>query len=360
MNTTPRILILAVATALALTVACSHETAELSPADLPPLEASVTEARAVTAERAIEVRGTVQPTAQSFVSARVMGPVVAVNAFAGATVAKGATLVRIQPEATNGQLSQAQGALAQALAAHALAERNLARFEALHAQQAASDLELDMARMQHEQARGAVKQAEGAVQSAQTIASDADVTAPFPARVVEKLVEVGDMAAPGRPLIRLESLEGRRMRLTVREADIHRLTIGESLPVTLDARPDLGTIEAEIAEIIPSADPATHTFTVKVDLGKIDVPSGLSGRATLTGDAVERILVPAPAVHRRGGLELVMVLADDGSARTRAVKTGAMADDGWIEILSGIRPGDAVITDAAAPVADGTPVEVRS
>jgi RND family efflux transporter MFP subunit len=360
MNTARHLTLIVLGAAVALSTACSHEEAELSSADLPPLEANVTEARAVTAERGIEVYGTVQPAVQSFVSARVMGPVVAVNAHAGQKVAKGATLLRIQPETATGQLAQAQGALAQTQAALSLAERNLARFEALHEQGAASDLELDMARMQNEQAEGAVKQAEGAVQAARTVAADADVTAPFPARVVERLVEVGDMAAPGRPLVRLESLDGRHMRLTVREGDIHRLELGQTIAVSLDARADLGTIQAEVTEIVPAADPATHTFTVKVDLGDVDVPSGLSGRATLAGDAVERVLVPESAVHRRGGLELVMVRADDGTARTRAVKVGAPTGDDWVEILSGIKPGDTVITDAAAPVADGTPVEVRS
>lgn len=346
--------------AVGLTGACSSDEANLSPADLPPLEATVVEARAVSADRPIQVRGTIQPAVQSSVSARVMGPVVEVRASAGQQVRTGDVLVRIQPETSEGQLSQTRGALAQAEAALALAERNLKRYEALHEQEAASDLELDMARMEHRKAAGAVEQARGAVQAARSVASDTEVAAPFDARVVERLVEVGDMAAPGRPLVRLEALAGREMHLAVRAADIERLSAGQTLPVTLDTRPKLGTIEATVAEIVPSADPATHTFTVKLDLGDVDVPSGLAGRATLAGDTVERILIPASAVHQRGGLELVIVRAEDGTARTRAVTVGAPAGDQMVEILSGIQAGDEVVVDAATPVADGTPVEVRS
>ncbi|MCD4750221.1 MAG: efflux RND transporter periplasmic adaptor subunit [Thermoanaerobaculales bacterium] len=338
--------------------ACAQDKAELAHANLPPLSVHVIQAEATTLQKVIEVHGVVQPARQAFVSSRVMGPVVAVKTWAGAKVSRGQILIEIQPETSKGQVAQAEGALTQAQAALALAERNLQRFENLHAEKAASEVELDMARMQHGQAKGAVDQAMGAVHTATTVAGEAGVTAPFAARVIERLVEVGDMAIPGRPLIRLESLEGRRLWLSVRETDIERLELDQKIPVTLDSRADGGMIEGTVAEIVPSADPATHTFTVKVDLGSVDVPSGISGRASIPGDTVERILIPATAVHYRGGLELVIVRADDASARTRAVTTGRALPDDRVEILSGIKAGDFVVVDAPAPVADGTPLEL--
>jgi RND family efflux transporter MFP subunit len=184
------------------------------------------------------------------------------------------------------------------------------------------------------------------------------VRAPFAARVVETLIEVGDLAAPGRPLVRVESLEGQQMWLSVRENDLGRVTVGDQLEMRLDARPDLGAIAGEIREIVPLADPATHTFTVKASLGEIDVPTGFSGRATISGDITERIVVPIGAVHRRGGLELVIVRAADGSARTRAVTTGGALGGDRVEILSGLDAGESVVVDAPGPVADGTPLEI--
>ena len=340
--------------------ACAPDTAELAESDLRPLTVEIIQAETVTSPKAIEIHGIVQSARQAFVSSRVMGPVVAVKTWAGAAVSKGQVLIEIQPETSKGQVAQAEGALAQARAALAMAERNFKRFENLHAEKAASEVELDMARMQYDQAKGAVDQAMGAVHTAKTVAGEAAVTAPFAARVVERLVEVGDMAAPGRPLIRLESLEGRRLWLSVREADIRRLEMGQKIPVTLDSRADYGAIDGTVIEIVPSADPATHTFTVKVDLGSVDVPSGISGRAAIPGDVVERVVIPASAVHSRGGLELVVVRAADDSARTRVVTTGSELPDGRVEILSGIKPGDFVVIDAPGAVADGTPLEVSS
>jgi len=236
------------AAAVALT-ACGHDEPKTAEADLRPLSVEVAEVERITDRKGIEVRGVVRPARQAAVSSRVMGPVVSLKVRAGDTVGTGQVLLEIQPEASAGQLGQARGALAQAEAALALAERNYRRYEALHAENAASDLELDMARMQYEQALGAVEQARGAVQTASSVADESVVRAPFAALVVETLVEVGDLAAPGRPLVRIESLESQQMWLNVREGDIGRVRIGDPIEVRLDARPELGTIAGEIREI---------------------------------------------------------------------------------------------------------------
>ena len=358
MNTRTSITIAAVAAISLSLAACGSHEAELAEAELAPVSVTLAAVERSSDAKAIEVRGTVQPTRQASLSSRVMGPVVAVKVRSGDTVRAGQTLIEIQAETSDGQLAQAGGALAQAKAALAMAERNYQRYEALYAESAASELELDMARMQFDQAQGAVSQAEGAVQAATSVASESVVKAPFAARVVRTMVEVGDLAAPGRPLVQVESREGQQMWLDVREADIQRLAIGDEIAVRLDTRPELGTVTGTVREIEPSADPTTHTTTVKVDLGELQIPSGLSGRAAIAGDAGDRLFAPSTAVHRRGGLELVVVRAADGTARTRAVTTGVDLSDGRIEILSGLDEGDQVAVDLTAPVADGTPLEV--
>jgi RND family efflux transporter MFP subunit len=346
------------ATVLTVATGCGHHEAEQSPASFEPVPVTVAAVERTTAGQTIQVRGIVQPARVANVSSRAMGPVVAIHVAAGSAVSKGQQLLEIQPETTEGQLAQASGALSQAEAARSLAERNHRRFEALHAEGAASDLELDMARMEHERAQGAVEQAQGAVRAATTVAGESIVRAPFSGRVVDTLVEVGDLAAPGRPLVRVESTGGQQFWLTVREADIGRLSLGQSLAVTIDARPDLGVLDGTVEEIVPSADPTTHTFTVKVGLPGSALPTGLSGRARIAGDMTDRLVVPTSAIHRRGGLELAVVRSEDGTARTRAVTTGESLDGDRIEVLSGLDEGEQIVVDIPGPVADGTPLEV--
>ncbi len=342
------------------TTACGPDVEERSPAQLEPVKVELSEVQSITSSRPVEVRGLVQPVRRAFVSSRVSGPVVALHVASGDVVRQGDPLLDIQPQAIEGQVSQAAGAKAQAAAALALAERNFHRYEALHADKAVSDLELDMARKQYEEAQGAVKQAEGALSAANAIADEAVVKAPFAARVVETLVEVGDLAGPGRPLVRVESLKGRQLWLTVPEADIDRFSAGDTVRVRLDSRPDLGTLEGTVDEIVPAADPATHSFTVKVGLGQLDVAPGLAGRAEVAGGEVEMLLIPSSAVHQRGGLDLVVVRAADGTSRTRAVSLGQRMADGRVEVLAGLDAGEKVAVDIPGPVVDGTPLEVAS
>jgi RND family efflux transporter MFP subunit len=354
------VIALAPIAAIVFTTACGHDEPHSTGTGLEVLKVEVIEVSRVTGSKPIDVRGTVQAARQAEVSSRVMGPVVALKVRAGAKVAKGQTLLEIQPETSQGQLAQAQGALAQANAALSLAERNYQRYEALHAEKAASDLELDMAKMQFEQSSGAVTQAEGAVRAASSVAKESIVRAPFAAQVMETMVEVGDLAAPGRPLVRLESLADQQLWLTVREADNHRVEIGQKIETQFDSRPEIGVVTGSVVEIVPSADPATHTFTVKVALEGLDVRSGLSGRALLPGDPTEYLAVPISAVHRRGGLELVVVRATDGTARTLAVTTGQTLAGGRVEVLSGLEAGSKVVVNAPGPVADGTPLDISS
>ena len=359
MNTTRRFLtVLFSITVLTAASGCGRHEAELAPSAFEPVTVRTTTVERVTSSQPIEVRGTVQPGREAFVSSRVMGPVTAIWVESGTAISHGQKLLQIQPATSEGQLAQASGALSQARAALALAERNYRRFEALHEQNAASDLELDMARMEFDRAQGAVTQAEGAVQAAGAVAEESLVRAPFAGRVVDTLVEVGDMAAPGRPLVRVQSTSGQQIWLVVREADLGRVAPGQQLELTIDARPDLGAITGPVEEIVPSADPATHTFMVKVGVPGIVLPSGLAGRAQIPGNEEVRLVAPTSAVHRRGGLELVVVRAEDGTARTRAVTTGRTLPGDRIEILSGLDEGDVVAVDAPGPVADGTPLEV--
>jgi RND family efflux transporter MFP subunit len=344
---------------LALTAAaCGGHEPHSAAAELPAVESRLAAVERIFDARTIELYGVVQPSRQSFISGRVMGPVVAIHVQAGDAVEKGTLLLEIEPDSIDGQVAQAQGALAQAQAALALAEKNFRRFEKLNAEKAASDLELDMARMQHEQAAGAVRQAEGAVQAVSSVAKESGVRAPFDGRVVDTLVEVGDLAAPGRPLVRLESLSGRQIWLTVREADIHRLQAGGMIEVGFDSMAPERRFPGTVDEIVPAADPATHTFTVKVGVEDVEIASGSSGRGYIAGDAGERLVVPSSAVHRRGGLELVVIRGPDGLARTRAVTTGAELGEGRVEVLSGLAEGDQALIDAPGPLPDGTPVEV--
>ncbi|MCX7894665.1 MAG: efflux RND transporter periplasmic adaptor subunit, partial [Thermoanaerobaculum sp.] len=317
-------------------VACGTKKSHApSVGEVGTVRARVAEARREQRVERVALMGTVEAEKTAAVSSRVMATVLAVHVKPGDRVRRGQVLVEIDPETARGQEAQARGALAQARAALALAERNFQRFRVLYESKAASELELDMARMQYEQAKGAVEQAEGAVAAAASVARESRVVAPFDGLVTAKLVEAGDLAAPGRPLVTLESAHGRRLVVVVPESlwAESPLTLGQELPVSLDAQPEHSMV-GTVVEITPSADPATHSFTVKLALAGDGIAAGATGRAFLPGQRREVVLVPREAVLRVGGLTLVVVQDGQGLARSRVVTVGA-EEAGMVEVLSG-------------------------
>ncbi|MFN7941000.1 MAG: efflux RND transporter periplasmic adaptor subunit [Thermoanaerobaculia bacterium] len=316
-------------------------------------------AESLAAPRTTEISGTVEAERRAAVASRIMATVVAVPVALGDRVARGALLVELDPTAAQGQAAQAAGALAQARAALTLAQRNFERFSELAARDSASQLELDGARAQYEQAKGAVEQAEGALAAARSLAGDSRVVAPFAGRVAARAVEVGDLAAPGRPLVEIESETGRRLVVALPEslASSARLAPGTPVPVLLDSRPELGELGGRIAESSPGPDPATHSYTVKIALGDGEVAVGAAGRARFATGERLRVAVPRSALIEQGGLTLVVLRGADGLAQSRVVTVGAALAGDRLEILTGLAGGEAVALGLGAAPATGTRLE---
>ena len=353
--------LLLAATALSLAVGCGHsEKKEGEAAKLPAVRALLARAEAAEIPQRLELSGTVEADRTAAVSSRVMASVTSVLVKAGDPVKAGQLLLEIDPQTARGQEAQAKGALSQAKAGLALAERNYERYKALQKSGSASDLELDMARMQYEQAKGAVEQGGGAVEAASSVARESRVVAPFEGRVSARLAEAGDLAAPGRPLIVVESGEGRRLTVAVPESVVAAsgLSAGKVLPIRIDSLPGRTDLTGKVVEMSPGADPASHTFTVKLEISGARVASGLTGRTYVDSGKRKAVLVPAGAILSQGGLQLVVVRDSAGKSRSRAV-TAASSDagDGRREVLSGLSGGEEVLVGLASAPADGSPVE---
>ncbi|MEW6336708.1 MAG: efflux RND transporter periplasmic adaptor subunit [Acidobacteriota bacterium] len=326
-----------------------------------PVSARLARVEKVSVPHRVELFGTVEAARTAAVSTRVMATVTAVRVKVGDAVQAGQILVEIDPQTAQGQEAQARGALAQAQAALALAERNHERFKSLHASGAASELELDMARMQFEQARGAVEQGRGAVEAASSVAKESRVVAPFAGRIAAKLVDVGDLAAPGRPLVMVESATGSRLAVSVPEsvAATARLTRGSAVTARIDALPEAGEIAGVVVEMTPGANPASHSFMARLELPGLEAASGLSGRAWVSVGSREAVTVPRDAIVLQGGVPMIVLRDGEGRARSRAVALGNAVTDERVEILAGVGGGEEVLVGVAAVPSDGAPVEVR-
>jgi len=300
---------------------------------------------------AVEVDGTVVGRTEAALSSRLAAQVVEVRAVPGQTVRAGDVLVRLEQREADGAVESARSGVAAAESALALARKNLSRYERLEGKGAAAVVELERARQDEASASAAHAAALAALRRAETDRAQAVLVAPFDAIVIEKMVSPGDLAAPGRPLVRLASASGRRVEAAPGEEEAARLSVGDAVEVELGGK----AISGRVAEIVGAVDPGTRRRVVRVDLpGGTEPAVGTFVRLRLPGPPRARIFAPARAVVARGGLELAWAVGPDGVVVLRYVRTGPAAGEGLVEIRSGLEAGDRVVLDPPADLEAGT------
>jgi multidrug efflux pump subunit AcrA (membrane-fusion protein) len=107
------------------------------------------------------------------------------------------------------------------------------------------------------------------------------------------------------------------------------------------------SVRGTVGEILPSADPQSRTFEVRVNFDPVaGVHPGMFGRLLVPIGDREVVRVPAAAIDRTGQLETVLVQSD-GIWTRRLVTTGAVLADGFLEVLSGLEGGETIGLPAA-------------
>ncbi|WP_447974673.1 efflux RND transporter periplasmic adaptor subunit [Nitrospira sp. Kam-Ns4a] len=330
---------------LALLAACGPEEAPAPPAASAPtpavVRAAVLEVRPVPVPIWVEVTGQVAAVTQATLASKVQGIIHEIRVREGSAVAKGDTLVVLDSRDLRANLARAEAELENARA-------HLQRMQHLFELEGVSRQELD-------NATRAFKVAEAGRATALAQLSYTVVKAPFDGVITEKKVEVGELASPGQPLLRMEDPTHLRLEATVAEGDLKAVARGDKVQVIVDA---LGAkvLAGTVAQILPTGDPNTHTFLVKVDLPPTPgLKTGMFGRLQLEKGVTESLVVPSKAAVERGQLTGVYVVGPDNVGRLRWVKIGRVLGQD-VEVLSGLNVGERILADAAQG-ADGVRVE---
>lgn len=284
--------------------------------------------------------GTVRPVHETAVASKLLAKVVEVNIVAGQKVAKDEVLMKLDDADLVARVQQAKATAAGARSARDQAKIEYDRIEQLVRNNAASKIEWDRVQSALKSAEADLQRAEQAVTEAQTVLGYCTIRSPIDGVVVDKRVEVGDTASPGEVLLKLFDPTRMQLVASVRESLARRLEVGQTIGVrveTLDF-----TCDGKISEIVPEAEAASRTFSVKVT-GPCPpgVYPGMFGRILIPLDVETVLVIPTTAVEQVGQLELVDVV-EDGRVRRRAVKLGRTLDDD-VEVLSGLREGERVV-----------------
>ncbi|MBH0191842.1 MAG: efflux RND transporter periplasmic adaptor subunit [Nitrospira sp.] len=332
--------------ALLLAAGCGSKdepaTSVLSDAPQAVIHAAVVEIRTSEAPIRVEVTGQVVPIFQAVLSSRIQGTIDQLLVREGAPVVRGQTLIQLDNRDVEADLARVSAEVENAKA-------QLDRMETLYRQDAVSKQEM-------ENATRAYKVAEASRKAVLAQLSYTVVKAPFDGVITEKMVEAGELASPGQPLLKMENPRQLRLEATVAESDLRSVSRGDKIPVIIDALAGRA-LAGIVGQILPAGDPQTHTFTVKVDVPSAPgLKTGMFGRFQLDKGTSRTILVPETAVVERGELTSVFAVGSDRIARLRWVKPGRRLDN-QVEILSGVNVGESVLLDAARGI-DGAAVTI--
>ncbi|MCU0783242.1 MAG: efflux RND transporter periplasmic adaptor subunit [Verrucomicrobia bacterium] len=325
-----------------LLVGCGHKSERARSSSLPTASVRVQTVESKKRVATEEVVGTVRAKLRSVIEAKVSGKVDQMLVVPGQQVKAGELLATIDAR-------EVQARLDQAVAVRQQTEADLKRFASLLEQKILAQSEYDNA-----QAKARVAQA--ALVEAETMVSYTKVTAPFAGVITRKHADVGDLAAPGKPLLDMEDSRALRLEADVPEAVVGKLTLGDKLPVHISA---LETeLEGVVSEIAPAADSGSRTFLVKLDLAaQPGLRAGQFGRVAMPVGETTALRVPATAVVQRGQMEIVFVVSDN-QAQLRLVKTGKRIGSEW-ELVSGVAAGEKVVVENPAGLIDGQPLTVK-
>ena len=320
------------------------------------------------------------------VSSQITGQVREVLIEEGMRVTEGQVLARLVDDTARAQVGlgeaqvrQAEAQLGAIRAQLRQAESDLRRQRELAERQLTSAFALEQAGTVVDQLRAQLAAAERGV----TVARDAlavsrvtldntTIRAPFDGVVTIKAAQPGEMISPLSAgggftrtgigtIVDMDSLE---IEVDVNEAFINRVAAGQPATATLNAYPDW-RIPARVIALIPTADRTKATVRVRVAIEVKDpriLPdmgvrvAFLEAGAGRPAEAAPRgVLVPAAAIVRRGGREVVYV-ADGEVARERAVTIGDATVGSARQVLDGVRAGERVVLDPPETLTDGVAI----
>lgn len=358
MNRKRKILLAASALLIAVLIGCSSEKKEAAAPREVVSNLDVVAVQKATAPDYIESTGTVRSAESAQLSPQILASVTSVSVHEGDRVHKGQILILLDDAQLRAGTDRATAAVtaseketAAAEANYNLAGATVKRYENLFSKKSVSPQEFDEIKARYEEAQArldaahaAQAQARAALVEAKTMQSYTRLVAPFDGVVTEKRVEVGNIASPGMPLITIENTGRYRLEANVNEMDISAVRLGMKTPVTIESlTPE--PILAKVTEIVPAADPASRSFTVKLDLPAMrNLRSGLFGRINVSKGNRDVMLVPKTAVVDRGQLQAVYVVGGDQVASLRYVALGHAQGNG-VEVLSGIETGERFVAD---------------
>lgn len=341
--TTRSILLIALAGVALLGTACSpaDPKAEASKSQaIQPMEVEIHRIEQAEQAGALRASGLLAFKSETLLSFGAPGMIETMLVDEGARVRAGQVLATLRRTSVGADPAEAE-------IVRQTAQQTYDRISRLHAAGAASQADLDNARLALERAREIVS-----------------VVAPASGVILRRDVERGQMVTAGQVVLQLgEERTGVIVRAQLSSVDVARVRVGDRADVTIAGR-DLRS--GKVSQISPKMAANMGSFEVEVRLDDAkDLKSGEVAEVLIAATPIANqpvaatFLIPAIAlIDARADQGQVYVVGENGKAARRSVQTEGITDAGVI-VTSGLQPGEAIITRGASMVRDGDTVKVR-
>lgn len=309
---------------------------------MPPMPVDVDTAQLDAVIEAVRATGRIEAVQAVDLRSDEEGRIIELLFAEGQFVAKGTPLVRVDDAMPRAQAERAK-------ADRDLAVQQLARVRRLREQNASTPADL-------ERAEAAARSAEAALGILELQIERSIVRAPFGGVVGQRFVSAGDYVTSATRLLTLQTVDPQRAVIEVPERHAVRLRRGQIVEFTVAAEP--GRIfRAQVDFIDPVVQDANRTIVVKGRARNADgvLKPGMFIEARLaTATRADAVVVPEDAIQPLRTTNVVWAVAD-GKASRRVVQLGTRSQ-GFVEVLSGVAPGELVVVGGLERMAEGMPL----
>jgi RND family efflux transporter MFP subunit len=337
------------------------------------LSVSTVKAEQRNIAQAVKYPGTVRGVNEVYIMAKAPARVTAIYVKPGDRVSAGQTLLTLDSSDYEAGIRQAEAGVAMAEAgkrSHDIslenAQLNYERTKKLFDAGAASQRELEAAKSAVEvletgTTEATLEQAQAGLMLAQTQLNHCTITSPISGVVGSVNLSLGDTASPTSPAATVSDTSRLEIEALVSESEVSYIKNGSVVDVLVKAAGEK-PFKGKVDSVSSVADPMKRNYTVKVVLDNPDnkIKSGMFAEVVISTVSKDNVVtVPLAAIVPRSGRQIVYTVDSKNRAHEVEVETG-LRDTKYIEIVSGLKAGEQVITKGNTLVNNGTLVRVVS
>jgi RND family efflux transporter MFP subunit len=333
----------------------------------------------------LNASGYVVPQRKSALAAKVTGRLVSLAVEEGSPVKKGQVVARLESEDVTAARNQAEATLE--VARHNLesakaelrdATLSLNRYKELFSRGVVAQATYDTALTRYDRAVSAVEVAEATIRANTAALEGAAVAqeytlirAPFDAVVLTKNADIGDIVTPigaaanaKSAVVTIADMKSLQVEADVSESNLSLIRPGQPCEIQLDALPEL-RLRGAIHMIVPTADRSRATVMVKVRfvdqdsrvLPEMSAKVAFLSRPPTAQEQKPRVAVKEATLVTRNGRKAVFSIKGD-RVELKPITAGTAFGE-MVEILSGVKAGDQVVSNPPDQLKNGSKIKIK-